>query len=63
MTTIAAKELTVGMHLKSAYGFVEVVSVNVRNKTTQVFYKSTYDDYESKNPWQFKNDEQIRIKY
>ena len=61
METIKAEDLKKGMLLKSAYNYVEIVKVNVRNKTTQVFYKSTYDGYEAKKPWQFKNNEHVRI--
>lgn len=60
---INAKDLKEGDLLSAAYNkFVEVIKVNVRAKTTQVFYKSTYDGYEAKYPWQFKNEETVTIK-
>lgn len=61
LKNINAEELKVGMLLKSAYSLVKVEKVNVRAKTTQVFYSSLYDGYQSVKPWQFKNNEVVRI--
>ena len=61
LKSITANLLEKGMILKSAYNFVEVTKVLVRAKTTQVFYKSVYDGYESEKPWQFKNEELVRV--
>lgn len=60
MKELIAKDLKEGMLLKSAYSFVSVVKVNVRKKTTQVFYSSS--GFVPSNPWQFKNDEIVHIK-